>query len=454
MIRQNDVAQKTTRWEFIILACMYVGYMAFMLSRTVLAVASPEMLADPTLGLDEASYGDIAAWGMAGMVAGKLLTGVLADWLGGRRVFLAALSSAAFFTIAFSWGTSTTFFASMNFLTLFAMAASWPSMASIISVWYPSTKYGRVWGLLSTSSRLSASMSMILLGTLLMVFSWQSVFRAAGVMILCVVACIFFYLKASPKDVGLPPLEDRVEAEGPDGRDEPRTEQKAPHFLDDKNPAQALWAFASSGRFWLVCSSVMCTNILMDFIIFLPLYLTSFEGVSSAQAATWSSAFPIGCLVALIGGGFIYDSVSRKGRIGLLGGLLGAASVCIAGLWCLKELPMIPDSFTFPLAIVILFFYGFTLAPPYYLPSSVFANEFGGKHCALLAGLVDAAAFGASMLYLIAGGRMVVTWGWQSMIQLFLVVALLATVITAWFAFEDYRRFHTNRRSIEGAVGG
>ncbi len=36
---------------------------------------------------------------------------------------------------------------------------------------------------------------------------------------------------------------------------------------------------------------------------------------------------------------------------------------------------------------------------------------------------------------------MVMNWGWQSMIQLFLVIAVLATLITIWFAFEDYRRF-------------
>ncbi len=427
----NDLAQKRTRWEIITLGCMFIGYMGFILCRTVLAVASPEMVNDPNLGLDEASYGDIAAWGMAGMIMGKLLTGVIADWLGGRRVFLAALSITAILTVTFSWGTSATIFASINFLLLFAMAASWPSMASIISVWYPSTKYGRVWGILSTSSRLGASLSMISLGMLLTVFSWQNVFRTAGVMSFCVVACISFFLKAKPKDVGLPALEDQVA----------NTEQKAPHFLDDKNPAEALWAFARSGRFWLICSSLMCTTILMDFILFLPLYLTSFEGVSSAQAGSWASAFPIGCLLALIGGGFLYDRVSRKGRVGLLGGLLGATCVCVAALWCLKGLPMIPDSLKFPLAIVILFFYGFTLAPVYYLPASIFSNEFGGKHCALLVGLVDVAGYSASMLYLVAGGRMVKTWGWQSMIQLFLVIAVVATLITIWFAFEDYKRF-------------
>jgi MFS family permease len=192
----------------------------------------------------------------------------------------------------------------------------------------------------------------------------------------------------------------------------------------------------------------------MDFLIFLPLYLASFEGVSSAQAASWASAFPIGCLLALFAAGFIYDGVSRKGRIGLLGGLLAATSVCVAALWCLKGLPMIPDSFKFPLAIVILFFYGFTLAPTYYLPPSVFSNEFGGKHSGLLVGLVDAAAFSASMLYLVAGGRMVVTWGWQSVIGLFLVIAVVATLITIWFAFEDYRRFPANRRGTSASTSG
>ncbi len=35
---------------------------------------------------------------------------------------------------------------------------------------------------------------------------------------------------------------------------------------------------------------------------------------------------------------------------------------------------------------------------------------------------------------------MVVNWGWQSMIQLFLVIAVVGTLVTIWFAFEDYRR--------------
>mgnify|MGYP003715646691 FL=1 len=440
MIANSDPAPSRSRWELITLGCMFTGYMAFIFSRTALPVASPEMVKDLSLGLDEASYGDIAAWGTAGMITGKLLTGVIADWLGGRRVFLVALVVSALLTFAFGWGSSETIFAGLNFVMLFAVAASWPAMAGIIRVWYPPAKYGRVWGMISTSSRLSASISMVFLGALLTLFSWQNIFRIAGVIALCGAALITFYLKARPEDAGLPSR--NAEAEPEASRHEPEAVPQAGtlHFLEDKNPAEALWAFAKSGRVWLICLSIMCTTDIMEFILFLPLYLSSFEGVSSSQASAWSAAFPIGCVLALIAGGFLYDGVSRKGRIGLLGGMLGGTCVCVAALWALNAIPIVPSPVKFPLTIVILFFYGLTLAPAYYLPVSIFSNEFGGRHCGFLVGLVDMAGYCASMLYLIAGGRMVVNWGWQSMIQLFLVIAVVGTLVTIWFAFEDYRR--------------
>ncbi len=210
MINNSDLEKKRTRWEVIILGCMFIGYMAFILSRTALPVASPEMVKDPNLGLDEASYGDIAAWGTAGMITGKLLTGVLADWLGGRRVFLGALTISGLLVIAMGWGTSATIFASLNFLMLFAVAASWPSMAGIIRVWYPPQKYGRVWGIISTSSRLSASISMIFLGALLTVFSWQNIFRTAGIVVLCVVATLVTIWFAVEDSKGLTPTVPEV----------------------------------------------------------------------------------------------------------------------------------------------------------------------------------------------------------------------------------------------------
>ena len=49
MMTMSELAQKRTRWEIITLGCMFIGYMGFILSRTVLAVVSPEMVNDPNL---------------------------------------------------------------------------------------------------------------------------------------------------------------------------------------------------------------------------------------------------------------------------------------------------------------------------------------------------------------------------------------------------------------------
>ena len=426
----SDSNQQRAKWELIILGCMYIGYMGYILCRTALSVSSPEMVKDPNLDFDIEQYGRVLAMGTLGMVAGKLLNGMVADWLGGRKVFIAALVLTAVMGTAFTIGTNFAFFASVNFIMLFCAASGWPAMANIIAAWYPQKKLGRVWGIVSTSSRLSALLSPILLGAILLKFKWQFVFYTAGAIGLIIASLIFFFLKARPQDVN---LEKAVETE---------TEEEAPvksHFLDDKNPKEALMAFATSGRFWLMCLSLMCTTVLMEFITFLPLFIKSLGNISSAKAAMSTSVFPAGCFIALIAGGFLYDSVTRKGRIALLGGLLTLTCLAITVLGFLLEAKMDGNT-KYYATIATLFLFGLTVAPAYYLPMSIFSNEFGGKHCGLLIGIIDAAGYGASAIYQFTGGTLVKDHGWGAMITLFFVISIVAIIITCWFAFEDYRR--------------
>ncbi|MCM2305455.1 MAG: MFS transporter [Elusimicrobia bacterium] len=421
----HDTESRRLRWELIILGCMYLGYMGFILCRTAIYVASPAMVDDPALGLTKTMFGAILGWGTAGMVTGKLLSGAVADRLGGRKVFLLALSVTTAAAFAFSIAGGFAFYCFLNFTMLLAAAAGWPAMSKLIAAWYEPDRYGKVWGVISTSSRLSSVLSTLLLGALLARAPWPAVFLAAGTMTVAVGAIIFAFLKGGPADAGLPPPEAA-----------PGVPAQA-HPLDAAGLGAALLYFARSGRVWLMCVSIMCTTVLMEVIGFLPLYLKETLAISPAQAATASSVFPAGCLAALLAGGWLYDRVSRKGRAPLLGGMLAVSALCLAALFAMGRVPPAPAA-AFMATVVVLFVYGLTVAPSYYLPMSVFSIEHGGRHCGVLIGLIDAAGYAAAMLYQFAGGAIIDRpGGWQNMLILLMATAVAAAASTVWFARED-----------------
>ncbi len=417
--------RRRLRWELATLACMYAGYMGFILCRTAIYVGSPAMVGDPALGLSKTMFGAILGWGTAGMVTGKLLSGAVADRLGGRRVFLGALAIAAAAAGAFAVARSFAAFCALNFAMLLAASAGWPAMSKLIAAWYEPDRYGKVWGVISTSSRLSAVLSSLALGALLARAPWTAVFAAAAGVTLAAVLVISIFLKAGPEDVSLPPPGKK---EG---------EKAAPHELDGTTLKEALLHFARSGRVWLMCLSLMCTTVLMEVIGFLPLYLNETLGISPAQAATASSVFPAGCFVALLAGGFVYDRVPRSGRAALLGGMLAVSAACLAALLALGSLGLSPGA-AFLATCAILFLYGVTVAPSYYLPMSVFSIEHGGPHCGVLIGLIDAAGYAAAMLYQFGGGAIIDgPAGWRGMLFLLLGISVIATGSTIAFAAKD-----------------
>ena len=163
-------------WEIQIVVSMCVGYGMLVLCRTVMGVAGPAMLLDPDLQLDTASFGAILGWGTAGNLVGKLTNGVLADRLGGSKVFIAAIGLAAVATLGLGTLSVNTAFFALYFLTIFAKSAGWPSMANIIRTWFIQNKHGRVWGFVATSSRVSSVATTLLLGSLLLVMSWRGLF--------------------------------------------------------------------------------------------------------------------------------------------------------------------------------------------------------------------------------------------------------------------------------------
>ena len=425
-------------WEIKIVASMCIGYAMLMLCRTTVGVAGPAMLLDPDLQLDKATFGAILGWGTAGNLAGKLTNGVLADKIGGSKTFIFAIGMAAITTFIFGTLSTNSAFFALFFLTLFAKSAGWPSMANIIRVWFTHAKHGRIWGGISTSSRASSVATTLLLSSLLLVMSWRGLFFIAAIIALICALILPKYLKSTRTDSG--ELSDESEQTM-----NTLSAWANTHPLNGVETSAAILFFIKSPRFWLISLGVASLAVLFEFQVFIPIYLSETFNLMPAEAGLASAAFPLGCLVAVFTGGFVYDKLSKKNIMFVMGGMLVLAISCLLSLRYLGSIEW-GVQLELVLTIGLIFTFGFAISPAYYLPMSVFSIDFGGKHCGLLVGLIDALAYFGAMGFDFVGGAVAnQDGGWQIFLSILIVTSVIATVTMIVFLYVDYVGSRSNQ---------
>ncbi len=423
--------KQNIRWEVQIVISMCLGYAMLMLCRTVLGVAGPAMIQDPSLGLNTATFGAILGWGTAGNLTGKLTNGIVADRFGGSKVFIAAIGIAAVATFIFGTLSTNTAFFALYFLTIFAKSAGWPSMANIIRVWFTHAKHGRVWGFIATSSRISSVATTLLLSSLLLVMSWRGLFFIAALLALMIVFVLPKYLKDSWQDSG------DMSAESEQTVDTLSTWSSA-HPLHDVDTVAAILFFIKSSRFWLISLGIASLAVLFEFQVFIPIYLSETFSLIPAEAGMASAAFPMGSLIAVFAGGFVFDKLSKKNLIFVMGATLVVAIFCLLALRFLGTVEL-NAQLELILTIICIFLFGMAISPAYYIPMSVFSIDFGGKHCGLLVGLIDALAYFVAMIFDFVGGDVAnKDGGWQDFLSILIVTSIIATVTMIVFLYVDY----------------
>lgn len=432
------------RWQITILIVMYVGYAAFMVCRNTLVATSVELINDPSLDIDEASYGRLMSWHSAGAIAGKLVTGPGADLLGGRRMFLIALALTAVANVGFAFCSSFYALAAFNFFGQFAKAGGWPAMTKLVASWYSPSRYGQVWSLISTSSRVGTMTAGLLFGSLLSLVSWRTIFLISAALTAVVFVVLYFLLKDAPRDVGLesatpltsdsdPP--DGAASQSPDEIQDARR-LAPPNPVDSLSLGQACVYFALSGRCWFICLSLVFLTIVMDFLNFIPSYLSKSLQLDAGAASMAGSTFPAGMLVALIFTSFVYDRLTKRQLMRTLGGLLLIGCLAVLVLW---RLDLAPAGIRAPLAIGTIFTLGFSISPAYYIPMSVFAVAFGGKHSGFLVALIDVFGYCGALVFNYFGGSIALLYGWTVFLSGLLTIAILATLCMVTFLGLDWR---------------
>ena len=424
--REMAAAGTRLSWEVTTVGCLYLGYAALILCRTALPIAAPAMIDDPALTLNKASFGALLGWGAGGALTGKLLCGIAADALGGRRLFLFALVSMAGAILAFGASSGGVLFMLLNFAAQLTKAAGWPAMAKTIGSWFEASRLGRIWGIISTSSRASSVLSSLLLGGLLTVLPWRWLFFVAGAITLVVAVVCFVSLKGSPKEVGLEAPSEESPGDG-------ETNSGWSGSL-----ASTIAFFAGSGRVRLICVSIFTLTLQMEFLSFLPLYMAEVHTLEAGIAGIASSAFPAGSFLSVLVGGAIYDRLSARQRVRIVGALLATGALSVGLLLGLPELQLRP-AVALGVAILGTFVFGFAVSPAYYIPMSVFSIEFGRSRSGALIGWIDACGYGATMIFAPLAGALLEAAGWPTFLVALLGVSVLSLVFLTGFLAADGR---------------
>jgi MFS transporter, OPA family, sugar phosphate sensor protein UhpC len=415
---------KRLRWGLIVLVCMYLGYMSLMVCRNTLIVASPAMIADQSLDLDKAGYGRLMAFHSMGGVVGKVISGFAVDRWGGRFIFLTVIMLTAGTTALFGLLNQFSLMAGLNLTGQAAKAGGWPAMAALIRTWYPPEQHGRVWGVISTSSRVGVMVATLFLGQLLVWnVPWRHLFYVSfGVGVLMFLVG-FFFLKSGPEKVGLSPL-----TVAPDIQDE----EVPLHPLDGHTTKEAARRFWGSKRVWLISITMALTTILMDFLNFIPVYLAESLKLDSGVAGKAATAFPAGCFVAVLGAGFLYDKLSKKNRVFGIGGMLVSGVISLGILWALPGLGLNAGE-SYYVAVFCVFLFGLAIAPAYYIPMSVFSISYGGPHCGFLICLLDMFGYAGATVFNYFGGSLAQVYGWGAFLATLIAITLTSTITMVTF---------------------
>lgn len=415
-----------SRWQWTTLFTLTVGYAGYYFCRSNLSVATPLLIAEfGDVGIDKAAIGKIASIGVLFYAAGKLINGVLGDFIGGRQVFIFGMFASVVATVVFGFGTGATLFLVAWCFNRFVQSMGWGALVKTASRWFPTHLMGTILGILCLSYLFGDMAAKFFLGSLISAgIGWRGVFFASAAVLGSLFLFAFFVLKSSPEDVG----------------EEEPTAHPNNLFGDEGNhhrPAD-LWVllkpFFMSPSFWMICGMNFGLTIIREtFNFWTPTYLVESVKLTEGAAAQASSLFPFFGGLSVIATGMISDRFAEGRRGGVMAIFLVGACIALIGL------ALLPPGVNPYLPLVMISAIGFLMMGPYAFLSGVVAVDLGGKKgSATAAGLADTVGYVGAIVSGWGIASIAVRFGWSGAFS-FLAAILLVTMAIAvfyWYSHE------------------
>ncbi|CAJ1350321.1 unnamed protein product [Effrenium voratum] len=369
--------------------CRYCFPQFILMFGLTMPVALLGALADdPLLGLDNSSLNSVLALGTLARAVGKLFNGVLLDHFGVRPFLFVVLLLASGACCALAVAQSIGMVGLAVVVLSYCSSGSWLSGCKLIERRFKEDS-SLCFSVLATCSRLSAVLTRLALGLVLLLLPWRRIAELSALVMLGAWALVQALLKTDhEKDA--------------DGKPKLQVEPATPR---DKEEVQREVCSASSGIRPVLCNrglqlhavAVVGATCLMSMENLGPLLLKDLANLSNAEASMHAAIFPAGVMLGVFTLPHFHVRIaSPTGRLLFELGL--QSLILVAGGFLLVLVSLPPKTVRVEFILSCLACIALGVSFNYYIKPGLHIVEFGDR-CATASSMLDAAGLGGAVAF-------------------------------------------------------
>ena len=378
---------KITNLRWWVIALIALATVINYIDRQALVVLWPSIAGDlyPDKTADEHKeiYAFLSVIFIFSYAFGQAIFGKIFDWIGTRLGFALSISVGSIATIMHAFAKGVVTFSIFRSLLGLAEAGNWPGATKSNAEWFPTKERALAQGIFNSGAAVGGLISIPLIGTLAIYFSWQMIFVLIGVLGLLWLIPWMILVKSPPKYH--PWITDEEREYILSGQ-----ENQSITADNDEGYNPSTGELLSHKQSWGVIIASACIDpIWWLFIFWIPIYLFEVYGMDVKQVALYGWVPYMGAMLGAFFGGLLAQNRFKAGWT------TDHTRKLVITLGCLTMLPALlamsnPGSPITAVLLMAFILFGFQTAigNVQTLPS----DFFGGKTVGTLAGFSGMAA--------------------------------------------------------------
>ena len=413
-------------WQRRVILYSAIGYAFFYLVRKNLSMAQAGMLEEGVISLE--ALGTIMT--AHGLLYGtsRFINGFWADRVNARVFMVLGLALSAVLNILFGCMSLTALFAAFWIVNGWTQGMGFPPCTKMLTHWILPKELATKMSVWNASHSVGAVMALGLCSLLLgLGFNWRWCFWVPGVLALAAAALVFFRVRETPTEAGLPELEDESTARG--------TRHKAQGTISQSDRFRLVFG---NKVIWIVSiANFFVYSVRFGFLDWGPTFLKQFKGIPVAKGGLMIIAFELAAVVGTVFAGWITDKVFKgRGQRTCVFCMLFAALFSFA-FW------LLPAGAPGWQATLILMGAGFCIYGPQALAGIITANQATKDAAALATGFSGVCGYLSTTVSGIGLALVSKHFGWGVALAAIAALALvgMALFALAWHSPADgYKR--------------